>query len=158
MPTLIAKIRPFARIRFVLLTSGQGSPSFCSLTSDHSPLPTVLKRVTRKLGNQLSATKSATSKFLIDNFLPDFAFLNAPPLLFAPAAAAAGRTPPVRVPPWPFLWALTRKHHPRCVPLRPCTLHPYTGRCRMFRYSQCLNHWPAILIRRRYSKLFQERF
>jgi hypothetical protein len=35
--------------------------------------------------------------------------------------------------------ALTRRHHRPCVCLRPRTLHPYTGSCRMIHHSQCSN-------------------
>lgn len=66
MPTLIAKIRPFAGLRFPFPISGQNRRSFRLLA-------TVVK-----LGIQLSVPKSATSIFLIDNFQPYFALTNAP--------------------------------------------------------------------------------
>ena len=92
MTTLIARIRAFARINFSLLTSGQNR-GFRLLATSHSPLATAVK----KLENQLTAAKSATSIFLIDKFLPHFALTTFCSLLFATltiSALAAGSSTP----------------------------------------------------------------
>src|SRR6185437_3779090 len=81
-----------ARINFSLLTSGQNR-GFRLLATSHSPLATAVK----KLENQLTAAKSATSIFLIDKFLPHFALTTFCSLLFATltiSALAAGSSTP----------------------------------------------------------------
>jgi acetylornithine deacetylase/succinyl-diaminopimelate desuccinylase-like protein len=96
MTTLIAKIRAFARIRLLLLTSGQRrhrlGPRATSLPRRGGCIAKAghcLSKITRKLEIPLTCAKSATSIFLIDKFCPHFAPRTFSSLLLATAALSA---------------------------------------------------------------------